>query len=108
MDYKYHVQRNHTHYCEECPLRFAKKKKLEEHVLDVHQKDIRLDKTCHKCGSVQRGLTDYHRHIAYEHSWECEQCELRFAQKQKLEENVLKVHNLDIKVDKTCKLCEQV
>ena len=53
-------------------------------------------------------MTDYYRHIAYAHNWECEHCELKFAQKQKLEEHSKAAHNLNIKVDKTCKLCEQV
>ena len=84
------------------------KKKTTTFVISIYIQCFRLDKTCHKCGCVQRGLTDYYKHIAYDHNWDCEYCELKFAQKQKLEEHVLKAHNLDIKVDKKCKLCEQV
>ena len=109
MDYKYHVQRAHIHHCMECELRFAAKHKLEEHVLGVHEQDIRVDKTCSQCGAVQRGLTDYYRHISKEHSWACEVegCEFRFASKQKLEEHMMTVHSIDIRVDKTCHLCRQ-
>ena len=41
VDYKYHVQRDHHHHCDHCHLRFAAKHKLEEHMLNVHQLDIR-------------------------------------------------------------------
>ena len=41
VDYKYHVQRDHHHHCDHCHLRFAAKHKLEEHMLNVHQMDIR-------------------------------------------------------------------
>ena len=41
VDYKYHVQRDHHHHCDHCHLRFAAKHKLEEHMLGVHQLDIR-------------------------------------------------------------------
>jgi len=109
VDYKYHVQRDHHHHCDHCHLRFAAKHKLEEHMLSVHQLDIRVDKTCSQCGAVQRGLTDYYRHIGKEHTWICEvpDCQFRFASKQKLEEHALAAHSLDIKVDKTCQMCRQ-
>ena len=41
VDYKYHVQRDHHHHCDHCHLRFAAKHKLEEHMLNVHEMDIR-------------------------------------------------------------------
>lgn len=108
-DYKYHVQRDHIHACDNCELKFAAKQKLEEHVLAVHNIDIRVDKTCQLCGAVQRGLTDYYRHIVKDHNWSCDfdGCNLKFAAKQKLEDHTLQVHNIDIKVEKRCNLCQQ-
>ena len=42
----------------------------------VHNKDVKVDKTCQVCQVSIRSLTDYKRHIAMNHKFDCV-CELK-------------------------------
>jgi uncharacterized C2H2 Zn-finger protein len=91
-DYFRHVEKNHRFPCSLCPLRFAYRQKYEEHMLAAHGENTKADRTCPLCQTALKSLTEYRRHAALEHRFQCPGCGLRFACQAGLATHCLAMH----------------